>query len=302
MRKGETWVGWFFAAHALAIAGDLLLNLQWFTRIVTRTQIGLNTTWNLISDPIRIDVRSVGALLTGGVMIFLLARRMLGLQREKQALDGELEAARQVQELLLKGAEQAPGFEVEPAYRPARQVGGDFYFTAALPGGELLVVTGDVSGKGLRAAMLVNLVIGALRRERSSAPAEVLAGLNEVLCGQTAGGFVTCCCARFGVNGEVTVANAGHLPPYVDGREWDIESGLPLGVAPGASYAEAVVRGSYFAFVSDGVVEASNAQGDLFGFERTREISGKSAGAIAEAARAWGQNDDITVVTVRRTS
>jgi serine phosphatase RsbU (regulator of sigma subunit) len=125
-----------------------------------------------------------------------------------------------------------------------------------------------------------------------SSPGAILAGLNDGLSGQVGGGFVTCCCARFGPAGSVTIANAGHPSPYCDGREVEVGAGLPLGIAPGVEYAESVVRGERFTFVSDGVVEAENAQ---------REISIKSAREIAEAAKAWGQTDDITVVTVQRT-
>mgnify|MGYP002783792020 FL=1 len=120
--------------------------------------------------------------------------------------------------------------------------------------------------------------------------------------GQTGGGFVTVLCARFAADGSVTVANAGHLAPYVDGREAAVDSGLPRGVALEAAYAETALNGTAFTFVTDGVVEAANAQGELFGFHRTAELSRQPAKEIAEAARAWGQNDDITVVTVRRTA
>ena len=129
-----------------------------------------------------------------------------------------------------------------------------------------MVLVGDVSGKGLKAAMLVSVCVGILRNVESSSPAQILAALNRGLVGHTGGGFVTCCCARFDADGTVTIANAGHPSPYVDGRE----------------------------------VEAESAQRELFGFDRTREISTRSAQEIAEAAKAWGQNDDITVVTVRR--
>ncbi len=99
----------------------------------------------------------------------------------------------------------------------------------------------------------------------------------------------------------MTIANAGHLSPYCDGVELEVEAGLPLGVVENATYMETKASGVQFAFVSDGVVEAENAQRELFGFARTLEMSKLSAHDIAEAARAWGQNDDITVVTVRRT-
>ena len=148
----------------------------------------------------------------------------------------------------------------------------------------------------------MSVAIGILRNEKSSSPAAILGALNEGLTGHTGGGFVTCCCARFDTDGTVTVASAGHPAPYADGRELEVATGLPLGIAPGVTYDESTTTGHHFTFVSDGVVEAENAHRELFGFERTREISTKSAREIAEAAKAWGQNDDITVVTVRRSA
>jgi phosphoserine phosphatase RsbU/P len=114
------------------------------------------------------------------------------------------------------------------------------------------------------------------------------------------GGFVTCIAARIDGAGRCVMANAGHLQPYADGREVALNGGLPLGVDAEAEYCEVELRAASFTFVSDGVVEAANANRELFGFERTRSISAKAAREIAEAARAWGQNDDITVVTVQR--
>ena len=97
------------------------------------------------------------------------------------------------------------------------------------------------------------------------------------------------------------VSNAGHLPPYSDGGELALDPALPLGISPDNAYTEAQLTwGPEWTFISDGVPEATNARGELFGFERTRAISAKPAREIAEAARAWGQNDDITVVTVKR--
>ena len=164
-----------------------------------------------------------------------------------------------------------------------------------------MALVGDVSGKGLKAAMLISVAIGALRREKSSSPSAILAGLNEALLGQ--GGFVTCCCIRYMPGGELTMASAGHPAPYCEGRELDVVAGLPLGVLAEAEWQETrliLPPGLQITLVSDGVVEAENGQRELFGFDRTREISGKSAQEIADAAKAWGQNDDITVVTVQR--
>ncbi len=116
----------------------------------------------------------------------------------------------------------------------------------------------------------------------------------------TKSGFSTCRAALIQPNGDAIIANAGHPSPHCDGREVETEPCLPLGIAAGALYPESVAQGERFTFVSDGVVEAANAKGELFGFERTLDISSKSAQEIAEAAKAWGQTDDITIVTVRR--
>ncbi len=238
-------------------------------------------------------------LLLAIAMIFLLNQRASGQDREQARLQQEMDAAAQVQDLLLSN-QNVPG--VEAVYLPATEVGGDFYHVTEKAGARLVVV-GDVSGKGLKAAMLASVIIGALRCTKSMSPAVLLGELNEVLLRRIGGGFATCCCTRFDPDGSLTIANAGHPAPYCDGREVaELEAGLPLGIAPEAQYLETVLRGERVAMVSDGVVEAANAQGELFGFERTREISTKPAAVIAEAARAWGQNDDITVVTVRRTA
>jgi hypothetical protein len=216
---------------------------------------------------------------------------------EQERLRGEMESAQTVQALLLN---QTMPAEVEAVYLPASEVGGDFYQVLEVADGARLVMVGDVSGKGLKAAMLVAVVVGAVGSTKSSAPAAVLARVNRALMGRAGGGFATACCARFDRDGTVTMANAGHLPPYCDGREFERAPGLPLGIMADAEYAETVVPGERFTFLSDGVVEAENAQRELFGFDRTRAISTQSAQEIAEAAKAWGQTDDITVVTVRR--
>ena len=246
-------------------------------------------------------VRTVTGLLFTFVITILMNQRSARLLGERQRLSGELASAAEVQSLLLASLPAAgDSYQIEPVYLPASEVGGDFYQVLERPGGTRVVLVGDVSGKGLKAAMLVSVTIGMLRKENSSSPGVILAGLNDGLAGPIGGGFVTCCCACFDPDGTVTIANAGHPSPYCDGREVAVEAGLPLGVLRGIEYAETVVRGKQFTFVSDGVVEAENPQRELFGFDRTREISMKPAQEIAETARAWGQNDDITVVTVRR--
>jgi serine phosphatase RsbU (regulator of sigma subunit) len=130
----------------------------------------------------------------------------------------------------------------------------------------------------------------------------MLGRLNHHLHGRTDGGFATCLCALLTAEGMLSIANAGHLPPYRNGRELSCESGLPLGILPEADYAETCVQldpDDALTFMSAGVVEARSATGELFGFDRTREISAHSAQQIADAAARFGQEDDITVLTVR---
>ncbi len=115
--------------------------------------------------------------------------------------------------------------------------------------------------------------------------------------------FTTCQAAWFGPNGEVAMANAGHLPPYLNSQEVAIPGGLPLGVLPEVSYEEFRLYlhpGDRLLLLSDGVVEARQPSGELFGFARVHNLSSQSAFYIAEAAKAFGQEDDITVLTVRR--
>jgi serine phosphatase RsbU (regulator of sigma subunit) len=119
--------------------------------------------------------------------------------------------------------------------------------------------------------------------------------------GRSHGGFTTCLVVHITAQGRLTVANAGHLPPYLNGHEIQIPGSLPLGILPQVHYETIVLTltpGDRLTFVSDGVVEAQSRSGELFGFDRTRAISGDPATRIAEAARTFGQSDDITVVTV----
>ncbi len=255
---------------------------------------------NILGIP-HIDLFEAGAVLAGYVLALMLLARAIRAWRESNALRVEYEAAREVQEQLVVEVPQVAGFHLDTAYKPASQVGGDFY--ALLPDscGGLLIVIGDVSGKGLRAAMSVSAMMGALRAIPIASPAAMLRQLNLGLAGRLAGGFVTCCIAHVHRDGSLILANAGHLSPYRSGEELDLLSGLPLGITPDADYSEAALHlhpGDALTFLSDGVVEAQSATGELFGFERTRAISNQPAENIAQAAQAFGQQDDITVLTL----
>ena len=242
----------------------------------------------------------LGWLFFFSIVLFQQFRTSL---KRQQATEEDLKQAQEIQSLLIPHqAPEVPGWRIESEYRPARQVGGDFF--QLLPGGDgsLMIVVGDVSGKGLQAAMTVSAIIGSLRDLQERRPAEVLAHLNRVLCGQI-GGFVTCSATLITDDGAMTVANAGHLPPYRNGEELAAPSGLPLGMLADASYEEQryeLAPGDRLTFVSDGVVEARSAKGELLGFERMAALTKSRAEEIADVAQRWGQNDDITVLTVAR--
>jgi phosphoserine phosphatase RsbU/P len=234
-------------------------------------------------------------------LLMFLVRRFSLARQEEERLSAEFEAAKTIQSLLIPPAPPStPGFAIESVYMPAQEVGGDFF--QILPGYDrsLLIVVGDVSGKGLQAAMTVSAIVGALRDSEERRPADVLTHLNRVLCGQI-GGFVTCCATLITDDGALTIANAGHLPPYRNGEEVPVSPRLPLGITSSSEYSELPLRlkpGDRLTFLSDGVVEAQSATRELFGFDRTRAISTQSAEAIAAAAQAFGQEDDITVLTL----
>jgi hypothetical protein len=245
------------------------------------------------------DVADAIFLLSIGVVMFF---RFTRISQEQARATAELEAAQRVQGLLLRSQQNtASSIRIESVYRPAQEVGGDFFHTSHIAG-VARVVVGDVSGKGLGAAMLVSAIVGALDTMHDADPAAVLHALNELLLIRQQGGFATCLCACVSPQGDLTLANAGHLSPYRNGEEIPLESGLPLGISPDIGCAETTLQlspGDRLTFMSDGVVEARNPQGELFGFDRTRDISTHSAEAIARAAQAHGQEDDITVLTVQ---
>jgi phosphoserine phosphatase RsbU/P len=243
---------------------------------------------------------AVGTIFIFALLLFLI-RRFSHARKEEERFASEFEAAKTIQSLLIPAHPPAtPGFAVESVYLPASEVGGDFFQVLPANDGSLLVVVGDVSGKGLKAAMTVSAIIGALRGCAVRKPAEVLAHLNRVLHGQITG-FVTGVGALIAPDGAMTIANAGNLPPYRNGKELRVEPGLPLGILPDADYAETSYQlnpDDHLTFLSDGVVEATNEHRELFGFNRTQAISNRSASAIAETAKQFGQQDDITVLTL----
>jgi hypothetical protein len=256
-------------------------------------------------------------LVTYGVflssLIAVILYRFVRVSQDEQRSAAEIAAARSVQAMLIPT--QLPSnsyFMLESAYVPANGVGGDFFQVLPVEDGSMLIVVGDVSGKGLQAAMNASTLVGAFRNELSHDPATILNHLNHVMFGSGTGldaliakdsvaTFATCLCARIYRNGKMEIANAGHLSPYRDGREVELPPGLPLGVIPGMAYEQITFQldqGDRVIFLSDGVVEATNSDGELFGFERTQQVSNEPARYIAQTAKRFGQNDDITVISI----
>jgi hypothetical protein len=253
-------------------------------------------------EPRLLVVRAVGVISAVVVLVALLFRDQQRTAQERAELAGEMASAREIQQYLIpEKLPPTPGLFIRSVYHPSREVGGDFF--QVLPDardGSTFIAIGDVAGKGLKAGMLAALIVGAIRTASrfTSGPGEILNLLNERLQGR---GLVTCLAMRIDRNGNAELANAGHLPPYINGMEFALEGAFPLGAAPGVSFPTQRLQlnaGETLLLLSDGVVEARNAQGELLGFERTAKLSTEPAEKIAAAAQAHGQEDDITVLTL----
>jgi Stage II sporulation protein E (SpoIIE) len=250
--------------------------------------------------------RSVAILITVLTLTFLLIQRVRETNRDRATLAGEIFAAQRIQRALVPASlPTAPGFKIEAVFQPAQDVGGDFYRCRVLPNGGQRILIGDVSGKGAAAAMTGAVLLGASEGHETESPAALLHHLNRALNITGLAGFATCLCLDVDSDGQVRYANAGHLAPYRAGKECLSEPGLPLGLLRESVYPETALQlnpGDRLTLLTDGVPEARNPSGELFGFDRTAAISTQSAQAIAQAAEQFGQEDDITVLTVQRSA
>jgi phosphoserine phosphatase RsbU/P len=294
-------------ARLLALPVTLLVGTSFYYQllftIVTfgHTEV-MRRYYPVISELYYVDVKDIAEAFFLVAMLLILGNRFARTRREGDRTAGELEAARLVQRVLVpESLPEIPGLMIATAYYPAQEVGGDFFQIVRLHSGDTLLVIGDVAGKGVPAALTVSLIVGTLRTlaEYIDGPGEILAGLNRRLHGRT--GMTTCLAMRFSADrGVLTIANAGHLPPYADGCELKTEDSLPLGMDPDAVFSEMICPlrdGGHIVVLTDGIPEAMHKR-ELFGFERTYALSGESAATIAEAARAFGQTDDITVLSI----
>jgi hypothetical protein len=264
------------------------------------------TSWSVFGSVIFLG--QIGFdLAAAAISLLLLRRLLLSLRRQRQmALD--VKQAQEVQQVILPEAHLTlPGLTIESEYRPAREVGGDFFqIIPHKTDGSLLIVAGDVTGKGLKAGMLVALLVGAVRStlDWSSDPMAMLRALNTRVMGR-ADAQATCLALRIESDGAVTLANAGHMPPYLNGELVAMEGALPLGMIESAEFSEMrfqLKNGDRLVLMSDGIAEATDVNGQLFGFDRVHDLlsMATTAAEIATAAQAFGQEDDISVISVLR--
>jgi PAS domain S-box-containing protein len=246
--------------------------------------------------------------------------------QERQRIEQELHVARVIQQTLLpKSVPELEGYQIAAYYRPAREVGGDFYDFFELGDGRLGLVVGDASGKGMPAALVMastRSVLRSVARRGGAAPEQMLAEANEILYPDNPPNmFVTC---FYGVldpkSGSFTYANAGHDLPYLRRRGGGCEElrarGMPLGLMPDMSYEqkETILQAGESALLySDGLVEAHDAKGQMFGFPRLRALIDRHGeeGSLADylmeelysfTGEGWEQEDDITLLALRRSA
>ena len=263
----------------------------------------------------------------GSGLAELAQQRLEQEMRRRERIEQELRVARSIQQASLpKEVPTLEGWQISPLYRPAHEVGGDFYDFHLLSEGRLGVVVGDATGKGVPAALVMSTTCGMLRlaaqASDSSSPSEVLSWVNEALLARIpANMFVTCFYAILDPeSGSLTYANAGHDLPYLRrrGGGGDAEElrarGMPLGLMPSMNYEEKEIvldAGQSALFYSDGLVEAHDPKGEMFGFPRLQALiaehgTDRSLGDFlleelySFTGEGWEQEDDITFLTLRR--
>src|SRR5215217_6407502 len=249
------------------------------------------------------------------------------LRLMRQSIAQELSVARSIQEASLpKEVPTLEGWVISPRYQPAREVGGDFYDFHLLSVGRLGLVVGDATGKGVPAALVMSTTCGMLQVTAqalgSSSPGEVLEQVNETLLARIPQNmFVTCFYAILEPkSGSLRYANAGHDLPYVqrNGNAEQLKArGMPLGLMPGMGYEEKETilgAGEVTLLYSDGLVEAHDPKGEMFGFPRLGELVAEHAaeeGSLGDillrelytfVGESWEQEDDITLLTLKRSA
>lgn len=305
-----------FDGSRWAVALGALI-LQLIYTLEASTALGRRFThwsfFDFINEPlfkiqgVRFYPEKVVSLILFAAILYAVYRYALEQQARQNLMEREIQSAREIQQVLVPDAlPSVEGYAITSAYQPALEVGGDFFQIIPNPDGSTIVALGDVSGKGLKAGMNVSMIVGVLRAEAgSTCPAKILAALNRCLAGRMAGGFATGMVFRIDQDGTLTFANAGHLPPYLNGQEYPLDASLPLGLIAYSDYTEMSLQlqpGDQLSVYTDGLLEATNEAGELFGFERMKDLFANrpTAQQAMKAAIEFGQEDDITVLTITR--
>jgi serine phosphatase RsbU (regulator of sigma subunit) len=278
-----------------------------------------------VMRPFRAEMSRTFAANRVAVDYYEVGENLVQEIRERELVEQELELARSIQQASLpKEVPTLEGWQIAPYYQPAREVGGDFYYFFELDDDRVGVVVGDATGKGVPAALVVSATSSMLRAVArvlgSSSPGEALAQVNETLLARIpANMFVTCFYAILDPkSATLSYANAGHDLPYLGRSDGDVEElrarGMPLGLMPGMGYEENEIElgaDEGVLFYSDGLVEAHGPQGEMFGFPKLRALIAKYneeeplgdfllEELYSFVGEGWEQEDDITLLTLRR--
>lgn len=288
----------------------------------------LNLGKRLSDQPYSSDDRKLlaglAAQVAPAVRLAQLVQEQEAEAKERERIEQELRVAALIQQTLLPKDLPSPrGWSIDAYYRPARAVGGDFYDFFPMADGRLAIIVGDVTDKGVPAALVMATTRSTLRSaaQRMSDPGKILADANEVLHAEIPPAmFITCIVAILEpATGALSFANAGHNLPYVRTDTGVVElraTGMPLGLMPGMTYDVSTARlapGEEMLLTSDGIVESHGPDGSMFGFERLMKLVGAvdhggrlMHAVLEELSRFCGpdheQEDDVTMVSVRRTS
>ena len=305
-RTNVTFIKLLLFPYALSVVISCASNLgHWLVDFnIPHASMLLTANVQVLREPFAVNVSDIGGVISTLGLLAVLVYQFAQSSREEQRLKSALQTAHDIQQSLVPGdISTRGGLHTEIVYLAAEEVGGDFCQVLPRQDGSTLIVIGDVSGKGLQAAMVSALAVGAIRSmtDDKIGPADTLRRLNKVLLKTPNRGFITCICMVITPSGHVILANAGHLSPYLNGTEVATPSELPLGIVDDIDYEQIsfdLPAAARLTLLSDGVVEARSARGELYGFERTSNISRQPANEIAAAAHRFGQSDDITVITL----
>jgi serine phosphatase RsbU (regulator of sigma subunit)/predicted ester cyclase len=341
-REGEKWaitqLTAAFSTRRVVVEDQVAAGDKVVTRFVVHVThdrgelMGVAPSGKVMTNKIIMIHRIAGGRIAEEWSIGTLGLKLRGQRleqeiRERERVEQELQVARRIQQASLpKEVPTLEGWQITPFYQSAREVGGDFYDFHLLSGDRLGLVVGDATGHGVPAALVMSTTCGMLQLAAqaldSSSPGEVLERVNETLVARIpANMFVTCFYAILDPErGSLTYANAGHDLPYVRRVGGDCEElrarGMPLGLMPRMSYEEKEIvldAGEAALFYSDGLVEAHDPKGEMFGFPRLRALVAEHAEehSLEEAlleelhsfvGEGWEQEDDITLLTLRRST